>query len=537
MNTVEQGKSNGAGVANDWLMQGIILNALTSRSELIRRYLDPRRSIDDECGYPQTGTMTPAYYKDLYDREPVATRVVQLMPKESWVAYPSVFEDDGSDVVTPFEEAFDALSDTLRGESWYTGEEGNPLWEALARVDELCGIGSYGILLMGMDDKAELDKPAQGVDDRGRMSDTPGSRSLLYLRAFDESQLSIAEYEKRPDNPRFGQPVFYSVQLCDANDESKGGIGLPTVSVKVHWSRVIHVADNLGSSEVFGVPRMRPVLNPILDIRKVRGSDAEGYWKNVIMRLFLETHPQLGGDVVIDAPALREVMEKMENGLQRWATLSGMSAKTIAPAVVDPTPHIDVQLQSICIQLGCPLRVFLGSERGELASSQDARAWNDRVKGRRDGHLTPRLVVPFVNRCICLGVLPEPEEYAVTWPGQESLSKMEEAQVAVARTDAITKFVGGNGEALMSPMDFLTRIMGMTDEEAEAVLEAAVEGMKEKEEEAAVQQEEQMKQMAKLNPQGVQPLAPGKPGTPPKGFPFPGKVPQLKTPISTGVVK
>jgi hypothetical protein len=232
-------------------------------------------------------------------------------------------------------------------------------------------------------------------------------RRLLFLRCFDESLTQIVQYEADVRNPRFGQPVMYRITLNDPR-EMHSGIGLPMATVRVHWSRVIHLADNRRSSEIFGAPRLRPVLNRILDLRKVYGASGEGYWRSAITKLSFETHPQLGGDVYVDDNAFRATMEDFGNGLQNWIRLSGMSAKTLAPAIVDPTPHVTAHLEAICIQLAIPVRVFKGSERGELASGQDDAKWNDVLRGRENGYLTPRVVVPTIDRFIQMGVLPVP---------------------------------------------------------------------------------------------------------------------------------
>jgi hypothetical protein len=230
---------------------------------------------------------------------------------------------------------------------------------------------------------------------------------LLFLRPYDESLVQVVRYEWSVNNPRFGQPVMYRITLNDPR-EQHSGIGLPMATVFVHWSRVLHLADNLNSSEIFGAPRMRPVLNRLIDLQKIYGASAEGYWQAAFTGLSLETHPQLGGDVTIDKADVRNQIENYVNSLQRYLALTGMSAKTLAPQVSDPSNQIDKHLEAICIQLGIPKRIFMGSERGELASSQDDASWNDRLKARQQGYITPRIIVPFVDRLIAVGVLPEP---------------------------------------------------------------------------------------------------------------------------------
>lgn len=444
----------------------MVENVVFSRSELFKKYFDPRRDINDECGYPLTDGITADLLREMYDREAVAARVVEVMPKETWQVQPTVYEDEDSDSVTAFEEAWDALGKGLHGsKSWYGSERGNLVWNYLLRADVLCGIGSYGVMLLGLDDGKDLREEAKPKE---------GAR-LLFLRCFDESQAAIASYETDPKSERYGQPAAYNLVFADPNDTGRGGIGLPNTAAMVHWTRVVHVADNLGSSDVFGVPRQRPVWNNLLNLRKLYGGSSEMYWRGAFPGLSLETNPQLGADVIVDTAGLKDKLENYMNGLQRYLYTTGMVAKTLAPQVVDPTPQIDVQITAICIKIACPKRVFMGSERGELASSQDDQAWNDRLRQRQSDHVTPRIIVPFVDRLIALGVLPEPEEYAVDWPDLTSQSEQEKATVAVTKTDAMVKYIAGNGEALMNPLDFMTRFLGMEEDEAESVLKAAAE--------------------------------------------------------------
>ena len=342
-------------------------------------------------------------------------------------------------------------------------------------------------------------------------------RKLLFLRVFDESLVQIVRYEWNSRNPRFGLPVMYRITLNDPRDASTG-VGLPLATVFVHWSRVIHVADNIGSSEFIGRPRMQQVLNHLLGLRKLYHGSPEMFWRGAFPGLALSTHPQLGGDVQVDETRMKSALENYFTDFQRYMLLTGMTAQTLAPQVADPSPHIIQQIEAICIKLGIPIRIFKGSERGELASSQDDAAWNDRLRHRQELYLTPRLIMPFVDRLICVGVLPEPEEYYVDWEDLESLGKSEKATIAGAMTTALGGYVSGGLEAVITPVDFLVRFLGFPEEEAVSMVQAAEQlAQKKAEEQAALQAQQPM-----IGPDG-QPLPPG---VGPDGQPLPpGEVP------------
>ena len=453
-----------------------LVNNLTSLDKPSRQRgnaLDPRRNIDDECGYP--AAITAQEYKHEYNRNEVAARIVSLMSSYCWQVSPTIFESEDEDTVTPFEMAIDDLGQSLRDEeSFYQDEEGSPLWDILARADELSGIGHYGVLLFGFDDGKPLNEPVRPKE----------GMKLLFVRPFDESMAQIARRVNDVSDRRYGKPEAYNVKFSDDETDQEigisGGARDSLTTSEVHWTRCLHVViDGLASSDLAAIPRMKQPFNRLMDLAKVYGSSAEGYWRNGMAGRSWETHPQLGGDVDIDIQNLKDQLEQFNNGLQRDMVTTGLSAKVLSPAVSDPTTQINVLLEAICIGMECPIRIFKGSERGELASSQDERDWRKKYIRRRVRKLTPRLIIPFIDRLINLKVLPQPKGYSVYWPETEDMTETEKANVANLKTTAITAFVGGNGEAMMQPMDFYTRVMGYTTEEAESIVEGAVEHLEE----------------------------------------------------------
>ncbi|HYE70375.1 MAG TPA: anti-CBASS Acb1 family protein [Aquabacterium sp.] len=580
---------------------GLRANAYSISREFFKNLIDPRRNIEDECGYPGARDSIPAQvYQDLYDREPIPARVVDVYPRECWQTTPSVFEKEAGGE-TPFDQAMRELGQSLRGEAcWFQDEEGSPVWDYLKRADILSGIGRFGILLLGLDDGMPLDQPVATVageksppaanvvrvtangrkvqrklrrqaltlnqlvalerpgnctfsrvavkeqtkngetvereivsnadaaaatkklksacerwsrgltandtepsPNQGLGRQTPGDDDwtmeqyakvgtealyqttgfapeapngkqskgprLLFLRVFPEAMVQIVQYESNVRSPRFGQPVRYSVTLNDPRDQH-AGIGLPTATVYVHWTRVIHIAEVTDTSgEVCGVPRMRPVLNRLIDLRKLYGGSAEMYWRGAFPGVVAETQPN-AGDVNIDWSDLRNQLENWTHSMQRVLGAAGVSFRMLNPTVVDPSPQIGTQLEAICIKLGIPKRIFMGSERGELASGQDDSAWNDRLRERRDGYITPRIIVPFVDRLIAVGVLPTPQGYSVEWSDLESLSDQDRANVANTRMGVVAQYIASGAEAMVSPRKFWTEFMDMDEEKADAML-------------------------------------------------------------------
>lgn len=422
----------------------------------IQKLFDPRRDIDFEAGYPKTIRLEE--YRELYEREGIANRVTRLFPEESWAMDPIVHETEDSDI-TAFEQAFEELQTNIK------------LWHYLQRIDKLSGIGHFGVLLLGLADGKKLSEPAEGLDEFGNRVGTP-AHELRFLRVFDESLVDINTVVQDESNPRFCQPLSYNIEFADPRGTQITGKGRPTK--KVHWSRVIHIADNRDVSEIFGVPRMRPVFNRILDLRKLLGGSAEMFWKGAFPGLSFEVNPELG-DVKVDTKSIKEQVELYMNGLQRFLTTTGVSIKSLSPQVESPLDHIRAQMEQISVTLKIPMRILLGTEAAKLASTQDQKTWNARVASNQNSYETPFVIRPTIDRFIDLGILPEPASYSVTWPDLLTATDIEKAEVADKLTTAMVKYVQGDGASLIPPMEYLTGIFGLGNEQAAAILEAAME--------------------------------------------------------------
>lgn len=426
---------------------------LLSRSSLAQK-LDPQnRDLDKECGYP-TGDPTADFYRKLYDREGPATRTVGVYPDECWSVYPEMYQTE-KDRTTPFEREWQELEFRL-----------NP-WHYLHRVDELSGIGHYGVLVLGLDDNRDPSEPVEGIDKNGEKTGQV-EHKLLYFRVFPEDLVKIDKLEDDTNSARYGQPVTYDIVMADPS------LGTPTQTMattnkKVHWSRVIHVADNRKSSEVWGTPRMKPVLNRLMDIRKILGGSGEMFWRGAFPGYSFEAMPEMVGDVEMDEDTIKEQYEAYSNGLKRYLALTGVTARSLAPQIADPGGHLDQQFRALASSLGVPVRIFLGSESGHLASTQDTSTWNRRLARRQNMYLTPLVIYPFVDRLLKLGILPPAKRFYVSWRDLNSMTDKEKADVSLKKTQALMQYVTGGVETILPPKQFLTTVLGMTLAEVKAV--------------------------------------------------------------------
>lgn len=434
-------------------VMSILSEVISSRTALSRQIEGtPARDLDKELRYPEKIDIKD--YKKQFDRGGIGTRVVSIMPDESWAVLPKPVENEEVSQ-SIFEERWEEIAETVY-----------PFYY-LHRADVLSGIGRYGIVLVGIDDGKDLKAPVDGVteDEKGR---SKKEHEITYLRVFDESVVTIKEKENDTRSRRYQKPTLYTINFSEKSDDSKD-------EQDVHWTRIIHLADNRLRSEVYGTPRMKPVYNRLLDIKKILGGSGEMFWRGAFPGYAFEANPELlmkGGEIDVDS--LKDELYKFSEGLQRYLALSGVSAKSLLPQTAPPTQHLDAQLKAIAITMGIPYRILFGTEEARLAGEKDDEHWRMRMGRRQKTYLTPMVVKPFINRLIQYNVLPEPHDmkYTIQWPALKILSEQQEADLSAKKTEALRRYMHAGVREILPPKEFFKFIMRMPAPEVQVIMEA-----------------------------------------------------------------
>ena len=373
-----------------------------------------------------------------YQRQDIAKAVIDRPVRVTWQGPLELVESSEAED-TEFEKAWKELNRRLG------------LKTRFSRVDKLTGIGQYGILLLGLDDvtnQGGFEKPV-----------AKGKRKLVYVKPFGEKNATITTYEDDTQNERYGQPLIYTIDIIDMATKR-------TSTVRVHHSRIVHIIDDILESEVKGAPRLECIFNRLMDLEKLVGGDAEMFWRGARPGFSGVLNPdyQMTETTKND---LKEQIDEYEHDLRRILINEGIDLKALAQQIADPEKHVDAQLTMISAVTGIPKRILSGSERGELASTQDTSEWREYVQGRRDDHAEPHIVRPFVDRLIQLGVLPEPaEDYTVRWVDLYSQSEKAKVEIGKGRANAIREYTSNPiAQAIMPPKAFMEFCMGFDMEQ------------------------------------------------------------------------
>ena len=398
------------------------------------------RDLYQALGYLEN----PKYidYLSRYKHQDIAKAVIDRPVKATWRGPLALLESEAENE-TELEKAFTDLNKRLKLKSIFS------------RVDRLSSLGKYGILYLGLDD-------VRGVEDYANEVKT-GKRVLKYLKPFGEGSATITEYEADPTKDRYGLPKFYQIQVQTIGGES-------TMSVKVHYSRVIHIIEDQLENDIEGNPTLEAIFNCLMDIEKITGGDAEMFWRGA--RPGHAAVEKEGYNLTADEQtALKDQFDEYEHNLRRILTLKGIDLEALQSQVADnPQTHFDIQIQKISAQTGIPKRILTGSERGELASSQDADEWSSFVLARREEYAEPNIVRPFVDRCMELGILPLIEDYEVSWSDLFAISTAQQVEIGVKRATALNQYVTSPiAQQIVSPDAFLEYFGGFSQEDIELI--------------------------------------------------------------------
>lgn len=425
------------------LVMSTLVNRMGLASKINRQTFEGDRHIYEALGYPLELTFDDYFAR--YDRQDIAKAIIDRPVKGTWQGNLSIVEVD-DDKETPLEIAWKDLNEELGLKSIFS------------RLDKLTGIGRYGVLLLGTKDITSVDAWKEPLNAQIK-------NTLAYLKPLSESSATIQQYESDASNPRYGKPLFYSINVQEASNGAQS-------IILVHYSRVIHVVDDILESDIEGTPRLKPVFNRLIDLEKLVGGDAEMFWKGA--------RPGYTGTVDKDyqmgttaKEGLVDQIDEFEHNLRRVLVNEGVTYTALAQQIADPTSHVDAQIQMISAITGIPKRILVGSERGELSSGQDSNEWKTYIQNRREEYAEISIVRPFVERMIELKILPEyKERYTVDWSDLFSQSEKEQVEIGKLRTEALKTYADSPmAEGIMPPKAFLEFFLGLDEEQITLIAE------------------------------------------------------------------
>lgn len=381
------------------------------------------RDINGALGWPTN--LTFSHFEGMYTRDRLAKRLVNLPANESWRKAPIIIDGDSKSRYT--KEERESLIDLPQDTPFITGLKTvisqRRLWHYLNRVDRGAGIGRYGVLLIGC-------KQPAGTQLKDPVRPLLGPEDVIYLKPLTEEHAKIVEsqLEDNPLSPRYGMPVNYDLDLGAGN-------------VRTHYSRIIHVAENLLEDEINGEPRLEDAFNYLLSLLLVVGGTAEGTWRSAFKRLFMAIDPEAdfdGSSGSDDVEALESTMEDFIHGFKSLMWSQGADrVDTVGGDPVDPTGIFDILISILSGDI--PRSILLGAQAGALASSEtDMKNWAGFIASRQTSFVEPTILRPVIDWLISNKALPQPAagSYTVEWPALFEMSESQQAEIRLTNAQA-----------------------------------------------------------------------------------------------------
>ena len=122
----------------------------------------------------------------------------------------------------------------------------------------------------------------------------------------------------------------------------------------------------------------------------------------------------------------------------------------------------------------------MGSEAGELASSQDEANWLRQAQSRRE-NTAETWIRSLVDKLIKVGVLPPVDNYGIEWDPLDQVKDKERAETAKLFAEAVGAYITSGGEALIPIEIFMGKWLGFSEDQIDEI-EEIIEAREEEEE-------------------------------------------------------
>ncbi|HGO4234252.1 DUF1073 domain-containing protein [Klebsiella quasipneumoniae subsp. similipneumoniae] len=375
-----------------------------------------RHSAWCEYGFPEQVTYENLYA--LYRRGGIAHGAVEKLVGKCWQTNPELIEGDDADESkdeTPWEKSAKKVF-TKR------------LWRAFAEADRRRLVGRYAGILLHINDSRKWDQPVV----RGK--------SLKKVTIAWAGSLTVSQWVTDENSADYGQPKQWKYVESLPN----GG----TNQRFVHPDRVFILGDY--SNDAIGF--LEPGYNACVSLEKVEGGSGESFLKNAARQLNVNFEKEIDFNnlaslygVSIDElqDKFNEVAGEMNRGNDVLMTTQGATVAPLVTAVADPSATYNVNLQTFAASVDIPVKVLVGMQTGERASTEDQKYFNARCQSRR-GDLSFE-IEDFSDKLIELKIIDAVSEKTVIWDNLNEQTGTE--KLANAKTMAeINQTSQGSGE-------------------------------------------------------------------------------------------
>lgn len=394
-------------------------HAVSQARNLVARYglTDMHHGLDQkrgqawcEYGYPETVTSGMLY--KLYRRGGLAHGAVNKLVGNCWKTNPEVIDGTAED---------SSLSDS----AWDKAAEKvfkQKFWAAFAEADKRRLVTRYSALILRVKDSAKVNEPVTRSAEIEEVMPVWGTA----IRPF--------KVDENPNSEQFGQ-----VTMWEYDQVSPGGM---ITRLKIHPDRVVI----LGDRSIDAIGYLEPSYNNFVSLEKVEGGSGESFLKNASRQMNIDFDKELNFRSLADmyGVSVNELQERFNEVARDFNTANDMALITqgarvtpMVAAVPDPTPTFNINASAAAAGLDMPVKVLVGMQTGERASTEDWKQFNSACMSRRQNQLTLD-ILDLVNHLVRIKVLKPSANISVIWDDLNEASR-EDKLIAAGKMSEINQ--------------------------------------------------------------------------------------------------
>jgi hypothetical protein len=373
-------------------------------------------------------------FHGMYSRNGIAKAGVNKTVGKTWQDSPFLLEKErdgsqqGAVAETTLEAEIRTRFDRLR------------VWAKLAEADKRSLVGRYAGVILRLADGETFDKPVTRV--------TGGLDGLVEVIPVWEGQLTVSEWHDDQTAEDYGLPKMFAFTEATLGEKA----GSHKRQFNVHPDRVVIWSED--GTVNGGESLLEAGYNDLVTMEKISGAGGEGFWKNAKSAPVL----QIDKDTQLSIPqgmtpeefteAMSGQVEGWQKGFDRLLMLQGMEAKTLGITLPSPEHFFGVALQSFAASINIPVKILVGMQTGERASTEDAQEWAQTIMSRRDRRVVPNIMA-LVDRLVQVKILPE-KDWFLDWTDLTEASMAEKIDRAGKMADTNQK-MKDSGEFIFTP--------------------------------------------------------------------------------------
>lgn len=378
-------------------------------------FADTLHNIYLDFGYPQS--LEFSNFWNMYRRLGIAQNVVELPVEMSWMRPPTIASETDQQFNREIEKLIDQVS----------------LFQRLKGLDTRQRVGRYAGMFMRVRDNKKPYQPIEGT--------LNGVGAIMQMVPLYEGQLEVLEIDDDPTSERYTLPETYQFKGSGPGSRNEK----EAASFTIHHSRIVPAAEGADNGGIYGIPVLESCYNSLMDLRKIIGGGAEGFYKNAAQSIVFNLKD------ATSAKANSELLDKFNehydefarNRSRRAMWTPGMEAKALSSELITPKDFFNNALNDIAAAARIPATLIIGQQTGRLASQEDSRGFLSGINSRNENFVT-EMTRDVIDWCIDAGILPS-AEYTVAWDDLLALSDTERLENANKMADTNFKMFQSGG--------------------------------------------------------------------------------------------